>query len=69
MENKMINIMNDLKYRLKEQGYEQAVLDECDVVVADLKRLEKIDNLDLEKALTDLKILGGCKDTFTLTMI
>ena len=51
--------MKDTKYRLKELGYDENVLTECDLVIKALQRLESIDNSNPSEALECVdKILG-----------
>ena len=54
---KEIGIMKDTKYRLKELGYDENVLAECDLVIKSLERLEAIDNANPSEALECLEAL------------
>lgn len=41
---KELGIMNDIKYRFKELGYDDCTLSECDEIINALKEYEKIRN-------------------------
>lgn len=54
---KELKIMKDTKYRLKELGYDENVLAECDLVIKALERLESVDNANPSEALECLENL------------
>ena len=54
---KELGIMRDIKYRLKELGYDESVLAECDLVINALQHSESVDNANPSEALKELQVI------------